>query len=291
MTATEPDNLVLTPRDVQWDWTGLPMHYIDGDPFTTHFANVLNILLPEGEDWFITVFQQAVPMIKDDRLREDVIGFIGQEATHSASHQTVLTHFKKVGFDTSPYTDQLRWFFSKMLGDRELTGQKAQGWIIDRIAIIAAIEHVTAYLGDWILNADAIDRTDHNPAILDLYRWHGAEEVEHRAVAYDLFTHLDGRYRNRVRAHVIAFPVLVYWWVRGLRYLMAADPERIAGRDKPRFRDWFRASRKGVLPSPKSLVRLYFGYLRPGYHPSQYGSTTQAVAYLAASPAARAAHR
>jgi hypothetical protein len=32
-------------------------------------------------------------------------------------------------------------------------------------------------------------------------------------------------------------------------------------------------------------------YLRPGYHPSQHGSTSQAVAYLASSPAAAAADR
>jgi predicted metal-dependent hydrolase len=31
-------------------------------------------------------------------------------------------------------------------------------------------------------------------------------------------------------------------------------------------------------------------YFRPGYSPEEMGSTAQAVAYLASSPAARAAH-
>jgi predicted metal-dependent hydrolase len=41
---------------------------------------VLHLLLPAGESWFIDVFTQALPMIKDDKLREEVLGFIGQEA-------------------------------------------------------------------------------------------------------------------------------------------------------------------------------------------------------------------
>ncbi|MEU0180083.1 metal-dependent hydrolase [Streptomyces sp. NPDC006207] len=288
MTA-EPEHLVLKPRDVHWDWDGLPVRYLDDDAFLTHFANVLNILLPEGEDWFLTVFQQTVPMIGDNRLREDVIGFIGQEAMHSRAHQSLLGHFNDAGLDTERFVAQLRWFFQEMLGDRGLTGRAAHGWLVERVAIIAAIEHVTSFLGDWILNAhalDALDKHEKAGAVLDLYRWHGAEEVEHRAVAYDLFTHLDGRYRHRVRAHLVAFPVLLYWWVRGLRCLMAEDP---VGAGKPRWRDWYRGARRGLLPPPHAVVRLFFSYLRPGYHPSQYGSTTQAVAYLASSPAARAA--
>jgi predicted metal-dependent hydrolase len=286
MTERDPEHIVLKPRDVRWDWTGLPMHYLDDDPFLTHFANVLNILLPEGEDWFLTVFQQAVPLIKDDLLREDVIGFIGQEAMHAGAHQTLLAHLASEGLDTDTFIAQLRWFFQEMLGDRGLTGRAAHCWLVERVAIIAAIEHVTSFLGDWMLNADAIDRVPHSAAVLDLYRWHGAEEVEHRAVAFDLFTHLDGRYRTRVRAHVVAFPVLVYWWIRGLSRLMAADPVRSG---KPRWRDWYRGARRGLLPKPWDVLRLFFAYLRPGYHPSRYGSTSQAVAYLASSPAARAA--
>jgi predicted metal-dependent hydrolase len=43
------------------------------------------------------------------------------------------------------------------------------------------------------------------------------------------------------------------------------------------------------------LYRTLFGsstlsYFRPGYSPQDVGSTAQAVAYLASSPAARAAH-
>ncbi len=58
-------------------------------------------------------------------------------------------------------------------------------------------------LGDWALNATALDAAGADPTMMDLLRWHGAEEVEHRAVAFDLFTHLDGRYLRRVCAMLV----------------------------------------------------------------------------------------
>lgn len=51
-----------------------------------------------------------------------------------------------------------------MLGDHGLTGKAAHGWLVERVAIIAAIEHVTPFLGDWILNAHALDPVSHAPA-------------------------------------------------------------------------------------------------------------------------------
>ncbi|HVV11728.1 metal-dependent hydrolase [Amycolatopsis sp.] len=282
------EDLVLKARDVHWDWDGLPPHWFGGDPFLTHWANVMNMLLPEGEIWFVKVFRQALPLIRDDRLHEAVTGFIGQEAMHSTSHQSVLDHFGRDGFDTGPFTRQLSWFFEGLLGDRALTGTASRRWLLERVAIVAAIEHVTSFLGDWLLNARALDDYGIHPTMLDLFRWHGAEEVEHRSVAFDLFTHLDGGYARRVRTHLIAYPALFFWWVRGLRFLLAIDPET-GEQVKPRWRDWFRRSRKGLMPSPLSVGKAFFTYFRPSYHPSQYGSTDQAVTYLASSPAARAA--
>ncbi|MDQ1042286.1 putative metal-dependent hydrolase [Streptomyces sp. V4I2] len=44
---------------------------------------MLHLMLPELERWFVRTFEQALPLITDDRLREDVRGFIGQEAKHA----------------------------------------------------------------------------------------------------------------------------------------------------------------------------------------------------------------
>ena len=35
----EPDNLVLQPRDVRFDWSTLPMHWVPDEPVATHVMN------------------------------------------------------------------------------------------------------------------------------------------------------------------------------------------------------------------------------------------------------------
>jgi len=57
----------------------------------------------------------------------------------------------------------------------------------------------------------------------------------------------------------------------------------------PRWRDWVRASVRGIVPGPVLLATSSLKYFAPTYHPSKEGNTSQAVAYLATSPAARRA--
>ncbi|WP_381564261.1 metal-dependent hydrolase [Streptomyces eurythermus] len=280
----------LKARPVSFSWDGTPLHWVPGDPFTTHTINVLHLLLPAGERWFVRVYKQALPLIRDARLREDVIGFIGQEAVHSQAHDEVLPHLRELGLDPTPYTAQVDWFFEKLLGDRTLPpGRPRRWWLLERVALIAAIEHYTAFLGNWVLNAGELDRRGADPVMLDLLRWHGAEEVEHRSVAFELFTHLDGSYRRRVRTWATAFTALVFLWQRGARFFMANDPTLTGG--KATFKDFHDRGRQGLLPGTGDMLRSIPRYLSRAYHPSQEGDTEQALAYLAVSPAATAAER
>ena len=85
MTATEsvdapPPAGRITPRRVRFDWAGTPLHWVPGDAQTTHTANVLHLLLPAGEQWFVHLYRQALPLVTDARLRDEVKGFMGQEA-------------------------------------------------------------------------------------------------------------------------------------------------------------------------------------------------------------------
>ncbi|UQX88609.1 metal-dependent hydrolase [Jatrophihabitans telluris] len=285
----EPGEVALRAREVAFDFSALPPHWIPGEPFASHLINLLHLLLPEGERWFVRVFSEALPLIRDEGLQEQVIGFIGQESMHAEAHQGAQDHLCAAGLETAGFVGELEWFFRDQLGDRGLTGPAAQAWLVERLALIAAIEHMTAVLGDWVLNAAGLDDAGADPVMLDLLRWHGAEEVEHRAVAYDLYAHVDGRYWRRVRTHLLIMPALGWLWARGLTALLASDSELVEPQNKARWRDWFRAGRRGLVPSPLPFLWSYLRYLAPWYHPSREASTSQAVAYLASSPAALAA--
>ncbi|MFE3094820.1 metal-dependent hydrolase [Streptomyces sp. NPDC059248] len=281
----EPERIELAPRKVAFDWAGTPLHWVPGDPFASHTINVLHLLLPAGERWFVHVHKQVLPMIRDERLRADVLGFIGQEAVHSRAHDDVLPRLKALGLDPTPYTAQVDWMFERLLGDRNLPpGRARRWWLLERVALIAAIEHYTAFLGDWVLNADELDRRGADPVMLDLLRWHGAEEVEHRSVAFDVFRHVDGSYRRRARTWATAFATLVFLWQRGVRFFVENDPSPVGGRAS--FARFHRAGRAGTLPATGDMLKAAPRYLSPSYHPSREGSTAQALAYLATSPGA-----
>lgn len=284
------ERLVLEARDVEFDWAKLPLHYVPNEPFTTHMLNVLHLLLPAGEEFFVDVFKRALPLIKDDQLRLDVQGFIGQEAVHSQAHSGVLAHFAAQDIGVTPYTDQIRWLFEKLLGDPPRWGMRSrQRWLLEQVSLVSAIEHYTAILGEWILNSPAHDAIGTDRVMLDMLRWHGAEEVEHKAVAFDTMKHLRAGYWRQVRAQLVVSPAMLLLWIRGVRFLYSVDPQLAPG-TKPRWRDYFAAARRGLLPGPLRFVRGVLNYYRPGFHPSQLGGLGQAVDYLAVSPAARASH-
>lgn len=64
-------------------------------------------------------------------------------------------------------------------------------------------------MGDWALNAD-LEKFGADPQMLDLYRWHGAEEVEHRAVAHEVATYFGVGYFRRCISMIITWPI--FFW-------------------------------------------------------------------------------
>ncbi|KOG58183.1 MULTISPECIES: metal-dependent hydrolase [Streptomyces] len=284
----------INPRRVAFDWAGTPLHWIPDEPTATHVINVLHLLLPAGERWFVKVLKEGLPLVTDPELRSDVKGFMGQEATHSVQHSYVLDHLAEQRLPTEAYTRHVDFLFEKLLGEEPPFGVPvtAQEWLRFRLAVVAAIEQFTAVLGDWVLRAEGLDRAGADEIMLDLLRWHGAEEVEHRSVAFDMYQHCGGaglpRYVRRVEGMVVVAPVLAWLWVWGASYLIRNDPE-LGGRLRYSLRAHNHAVAKGLLPTWRELAAAIPRYFRRSYHPSQEGSLRRAVEYLAASPAARAA--
>jgi predicted metal-dependent hydrolase len=292
--SEQGEHHAIAPRRVSFDWQRTPLHWIPDEPTAAHVINVLHLLLPAGERWFVKVFKEGLPLVTDPELLADVKGFIGQEATHSVQHAYVLDHLAAQHLDTVDFTKYVDFLFEKLLGEERPLGAPipAPEWLRFRLAVVAAIEQFTAVLGDWVLAAEGLDRAGCDEVMLDLLRWHGAEEVEHRAVAFDMYQHCGGRglprYARRVAGMAITAPVMLYLWGWGAAYLIRHDPQ-LAGRLRYSLAAHNRAVRAGLLPTWKQLGAAVPRYLRRSYHPSREGSLRRAVEYLAQSPAARTA--
>jgi predicted metal-dependent hydrolase len=277
----------LYPRRVSFEWEKTPLHWIGGDATTTHTIDVLHLLLPAGERWFVHIYKQVLPLLDDPKLKAEVKGFMGQEAVHARAHSAVLEHLAAHGIDVSPFTRRVEWLFNSVGGDDRLRGRFAGWWLRERVAVIAAIEHFTAVLGAWILDSPALDAVGSDPTMLDLLRWHGAEEVEHRSVAFDVSRALSPRRWTRVRGMLIAAPIMFYLFWRGARYLCEIDPTYHG--PLPTLRSYRRAAKRGLLPPQGDLLLAIPRYLRHDHHPSKEADTSVALSYLASSPAAVAA--
>lgn len=288
-TYAGPGKVVIRPRNVSFDCTESPLHWIPGHPVASNFITSLNMLLPEGERFFVKAFEEALVLVEDEELREEMRGFIGQEATHSAMHDDVQwTFLRAQGIDPEPFADQMQWLFWRVLGPRpDLAPKRRHKRLVSRLWIVAAVEHFTAVFGHFALN-NRWSEHGADPVLCDLYRWHGAEEVEHRSVAHDVATYFGDSYFRRVWAMLAAFPLLMSVIVRGTHYINHHDPAAPKG-EVALWRACLADARAGLLPDARDIGSSLLDYLKPSYDPADIGSTSQAVAYLASSPAAKAA--
>ncbi|HEX7322634.1 MAG TPA: metal-dependent hydrolase [Mycobacterium sp.] len=285
----EPAGVEIHARNVTFDWSATPLHWIKGEPVASDMTCILHLILPEGERWFCEVFNEALPYVKDEDLARTMRGFIGQEAMHAESHDKAVTEFLEArGIDTAPALRQFEYFFRRLLAPRtQRRARTRYNDMVQRLWLIAAIEHYTAIFGDFVLNC-AWDDYEVDPTMADICRWHGAEEIEHRSVAHDVANYFRPSYLHRCSAMGITVVYFMFVLHRAVRFMCAADPT--VNYSYPRlWREYLRASRRNILPQLRKVVKYTLVYFKPSFDPASLGSTAQAVAYLAASPAARRA--
>lgn len=163
----------LVQRKVRFDFSDTPLHWVPGEAEASQVMNVLHMLLPSGELWFCRLYNKALPLVSDARLRDDVQGFIRQEAMHSRAHDGAIQRYlSRFDIDSKPFTDKMDFLFERLLcdyplGQNRLTRALDGWWLRQRCAIIAAVEHFTCVLGKWVLEARELDRrgSDQDPSL------------------------------------------------------------------------------------------------------------------------------
>ena len=285
---------------MKFEWQDTPVDWIPNQPFVSYFINEINNILPAGEFWFCRLYNRVLPNITDEKLAEDVRAFIRQEAMHAQAHASANKEYLTVrNIDIQRNLEIMDFLFGKLLADQPL-GFKVpkvldHQWDLFRLGIVATVEHMTCVLGKYALYNKKWAELGADPNMLDLVKWHGAEEIEHRTVAFDLYRHLGGGYISRYYQSVIVIAAVLGLWVDGAAHIMGQDP-RYADK-KPAFykpwiwREWasIAQSDNRLMPHPLWLVSQQLGYLMPWYDPVHEAKTEDAIAYLDQSPAAKRA--
>ena len=112
----DPGPVQIQARKVGFDVSQSPLHWIPGHPVASHMVSLLKGVLPAAEGWFVATYNEALPLVKDVRLAEDMRGFIGQEAVHADTHERALHEFmERQGVDPKPILKQVDYVVAKIL--------------------------------------------------------------------------------------------------------------------------------------------------------------------------------
>ena len=241
----------------------LARHWCGGDAFRTAFFNALSMSFPVGEQFFIDSVRNglaALPPEAQERFKDEVQGFIGQEATHRRIHALFNAHLEKQGLVND-------WASRSLERQKLLDGVEVRHWL----AITAANEHLTAVFAQWLLtHSEWLDGSEER--LKTMWLWHSAEESEHKCTAFDLYQALGGNDQWRLT------------WMRRVSIGFVGDVLRQTisnlKHDETfwKFSTWRSAA--GFFFGKGGVVRFSYrswrDYMRADFHPSQEESQLSA---------------
>lgn len=166
----------IVPRNIHFrisrharpDWFG-------GDLVDSAMIDAFSVFLPVGERFFIRSLRHFARMLDGTELYAEISGYSVQEAYHTREHEEYNKALTSLGHDIPGMEAQV----DALLG--------AVTHPMSRLALTCAIEHVTATFSIATLDrgGDIIPATGGRHR--QLWMWHALEELEHAAVALDVF--------------------------------------------------------------------------------------------------------
>ena len=255
-------------RKPGFEYEDVPNHWL-GNPVATHVFNGLNLVFPDGERFFITAVRDHMDQLEDPALLAQIRGFFGQEGRHAHEHEHYFDTLRAQGYEIERYLDRFIRFTAFMTR-----------WLPKsmRLSITAGAEHHTATLGAFAFEDPMMD--DAHPTMRSLILWHATEEVEHKAVAYDVLEATNPSYLLRIAGFAIATVILFGWSGVATRMLLRQDVEsgRLTSQEVQEASKALQPRQREDMKRLRANVR---DYLRRDFHPNQVDDLGQAHAKLA----------
>lgn len=226
------------------------------NPLLSALFGALSVAFGPGEKLFIESVRHFLPQIEDKALRRDVYAFIGQEANHTDAHLAFNACLDEIGYPAAQLEQSVR----KRI-ERVAAAAKPEA----RLAWTVALEHFTAIIASGLLtHPDVLPRM--HPDVARLWAWHAVEEIEHRAVAFDVFQHAVGDEALRRRTmRIVTVIFLSQVSYRTAVMMRAAGTHRdVAGLARGLG---LLFGRRGLL---SSIVPRYLDFYRADFHPDQH---------------------
>lgn len=233
-----------------------PRHWMGGDAWETHLLNALSLIFPGGERFFMRSVRALRDHVTDPKLLEQVKSFLAQEALHSREHANLNLWLTELGIPADVIESGV---------EKGIIRRSSRRSPINNLALTCALEHFTAVLAKLMLT-DETFRARFHPSMLPLWYWHAIEELDHKAVAFDVYHAAKGGYPRRVAWMMFATMGLPSLALLTQSYLLASE------RRRPDLKAW--ASGVARYLGPRGHLRKvlpdYLSYYRRDFHPWQH---------------------
>ena len=252
-----PKTIGITVRRLQFNPQAIRRHYFANSPVMSHLLTALSSTFPIGEQFFVHSVRNVRDKVKDENLQAQIAAFIGQEAMHSKAHAEFNAAWRSEDYNLDRFQ---AWLARKDDYVKNLH-PKIQ------LAITCAFEHFTALLGGYILrHPEVLATLDEDAA--KLWIWHAIEEIEHRAVAFDVYQAVygDDKIRRMIMRSVTT----------GFASLTLYSATRLFLQDKKKSLPKVGGNIFGFYLLGKMFLQLapeYLAYFKRDFHPSEIDYT------------------
>jgi len=263
LARTRPGPDIIYRRPDFGDFDGLPKYWAGGNPGASFAQGVFSLVIPEGEKFFIRSVIALKGEVDDPELQADIKAFTRQEGSHTRAHLIFNEALRPHGYDIEGATDNTRRVFEVV--EKYFSKRAA-------LAVTVFLEHLTA-LGSEIEFRFPELAEGSDPRAAAFWRWHAAEELEHKAVAFDVYRAAGGSYFTRVMA-VFMFMLVAMFVSFGRAGRQAKGFKRVPTDEKPVPTSALTQRHPGLRKRVGSFaIRYFLAYFRPSFHPWEVNST------------------
>lgn len=154
-------------------------------PEFSMFINALGMHVPYFERYLIKALGRARQEISDPELNADIGRINGQEAHHAKNFIAFNAAMAKRYPKMACYEEEVKAYFSKHAKEDSLK---------EMVGFTAGYETFTFLAGAIILDNYEKWMGDSDPTMKAMWVWHQVEEIEHGAVAFDVYRTLYGKH-------------------------------------------------------------------------------------------------
>lgn len=168
----------------------IPFQPCPNNPQWGNFVNLITLIGPGFERYFIRAIREAMPKIRDERINREADLFCQQEAQHSRqhiAHLKVLTNKYPGLADTAK---QVTASYEKLLASNPLQFH---------LAYAATVELGFGPSAKFMINHRDALFAGGDARVASFILWHFVEEFEHRNAAYDVYKDVVDSYLYRIR--------------------------------------------------------------------------------------------